>query len=95
MRIIMTGGIGKAVGAGVAAGALSLALTAGAHALDSSQDAHKQAGTHQFYVWCTGADDFTMTHDGENGRVAQIEVLGKLNDEGRTTCWPVWQGKVN
>ena len=79
---------------GLAAGTVMLAAGT-AFALDSSVDAMDMGGTHQFYVWCTGADDFEATADGGNWRAAQEALWGDLQGQGRSTCWPVWQGLVD
>ncbi len=75
-------------------GAALVAGTVPVRALDSSQEARVQAGDHQFYVWCTGADDFSMTQAGETAEAAQKAAYEKLKSDGKSTCWPVWQGKV-
>ncbi len=62
-------------------------------ALDSSQEARAQAGDHQFYVWCTGGDDFTTTQSGDSADAAQEAVFEALQAEGKDRCWPIWQGK--
>ncbi len=85
-----------AVVAGILGGlALTGTLMGAAYALDASQDARVQQGQHQFYVWCTGADDFSMTGEGATAEAAQMAIYEKLKAEGRTSCWPIWQGKVS
>ncbi|MGF1456424.1 MAG: hypothetical protein ACFB6R_13745 [Alphaproteobacteria bacterium] len=64
-------------------------------ALDSSQEARALNGSHQFYVWCTGADDFTMTQAGATAQAAQTTAFEALKAEGKATCWPIWQGLVS
>ena len=75
---------------GMAAGATML-MSAGAMALDSSFDAMSKAGKHQFYVWCTGKDDYVEAADGSNAKVAQAKLAAKAGNN----CWPVWQGMAN
>ncbi len=58
-------------------------------ALDSSFDAQSMAGDHQFYVWCTGKDDYEATETGDNAAAAQAALAEKAG----ANCWPVWQGK--
>ncbi len=88
MAKIMTGVMG------LAAGAVMIAAGS-AFALDSSVEAMDMGGEHQFYVWCTGADDYQDTASGSNWKDAQTNLYNALQGEGRTTCWPVWQGLVN
>lgn len=80
---------------GLAAGAGMLFAASTASALDSSVEAMAQGGTHQFYVWCTGADDYEATSDGSNWRDAQLSLWHQLEGQGRNNCWPVWQGLVD
>ncbi len=83
--------------AGIAAVLLSSApflAAVASETLDSSQEARFMDGTHQFYVWCTGADDFTVAQAGETAEAAQKALLAALKADGRSTCWPVWQGRV-
>jgi len=89
MSKTMTGLLGLVAGAGM------LMAAGTAIALDSSVEAMDMGGTHQFYVWCTGADDYEATHDGSSWRDAQESLWGQLQSEGRSTCWPVWQGLVD
>lgn len=74
---------------GLAAGALL--LTGPALALDASWEAKSKAGTHQFYVWCTGGADSQQTADGATMEEAQAAVAASVG----SSCWPVWQGLVN
>ncbi len=78
-----------------ASGIALMAMTATAlAALDSSQEARAKAGTHQFYVWCTGEADSTTTEQGQNADAAQTAAYEKLKAQGKTNCWPIWQGLV-
>lgn len=80
----------------IASGGIALLAMTGAAlaALDSSHEAHAKSGTHQFYVWCTGAKDYTLTQQGANADAAQKAAYDKLKAEGKTNCWPIWQGLV-
>ncbi len=80
---------------GLAAGAAMLIGAGTAFALDSSVEAMEMAGTHQFYVWCTGMDDYEATSDGGDWRAAQTALWNDLQGQGRSNCWPVWQGLVD
>ena len=66
-------------------------LPQAAVALDSGFDAMSQSGNHQFYVWCTGKDDYTAAQSGDNAKAAQLALAGKAGKN----CWPVWQGLEN
>jgi hypothetical protein len=72
---------------GLVAGA-AMMLSGAAVALDSSFDAQSKAGTHQFYVWCTGGADSVKTSDGANAKEAQEKLAASAGGN----CWPVWQG---
>lgn len=72
---------------GMAAGA-AMMLSSAASALDSSFDAMSKAGTHKFYVWCTGGADSEQTADGANAKEAQATLAASAGGN----CWPVWQG---
>jgi len=52
-------------------------------------------GKHQFYVWCTGSSDSMATSSGRNAEDAQLKLYQSLKASGRSTCWPVWQGRVS
>lgn len=79
---------------GLTAGAMMIAAGT-AFALDSSVEAMEMSGEHQFYVWCTGADDYQDTHSGSDWKDAQLALYNELASSGHTNCWPVWQGLVN
>ena len=51
-------------------------------------------GKHQFYVWCAGTADSMATASGLNAEDAQMKLYDSLKARGRSTCWPVWQGRV-
>jgi len=76
---------------GLAAGAVML-FAGSASALDSSVEGMEMSGTHQFYVWCTGADDYETTADGSDWKDAQANLYATMSGG---TCWPVWQGRVD
>jgi len=52
------------------------------------------AGKHQFYVWCAGGQDYMATADGANAEDAQMKLYDFAKAHGRSTCWPIWQGRV-
>ena len=52
-------------------------------------------GKHQFYVWCAGSADTMATAAGANAEDAQLRLYQALKAAGRSTCWPVWQGRVS
>lgn len=51
-------------------------------------------GTHQFYVWCAGAQDYVATESGNSATDAQTRLYEKNKRAGKASCWPVWQGRV-
>jgi hypothetical protein len=51
-------------------------------------------GTHQFYVWCSNAQDYLATADGANAEEAQMKLYNAAKAGGNTACWPVWQGRI-
>lgn len=74
--------------AALAAAILAVAPLDGRAAMDSSFEAMSASGEHQFYVWCTGRDDYTASASGNNARDAQQKVAANAGQN----CWPVWQG---
>ena len=57
-------------------------------------DDYLAPGQHQFYVWCAGSTDFMSTQAGENAEDAQLRLYDAVKASGRTTCWPLWQGRL-
>ena len=51
-------------------------------------------GTHQFYVWCSGTNDYVATAEGNDAEEAQMKLYNAAKEAGKPTCWPVWQGRV-
>ena len=51
-------------------------------------------GSHQFYVWCAGAESYNATANGMNAEDAQMALYRSIKASGKTSCWPVWQGRV-
>lgn len=66
---------------------------AGNFASDRQVDFFAQ-GTHQFYVWCSGTNDYVATADGSNAEDAQQKLYMAAKAAGKSACWPVWQGRV-
>ncbi len=53
-------------------------------------------GKHQFYVWCAGSSaDYMATEAGQNAEDAQMKLYDLTKAHGKSTCWPVWQGRVS
>jgi len=52
------------------------------------------SGKHQFYVWCAGGSDYMATVAGANAEDAQMKLYDSAKAHGKSTCWPVWQGRV-
>jgi hypothetical protein len=82
--------------AAMAGGAIFAAAgVAAAGSFISSADTDFFAGgKHQFYVWCAGSSDAMATASGRNAEDAQLKLYDSLKASGRSTCWPVWQGRV-
>jgi hypothetical protein len=78
----------------LAAGVAFMAGTASAEGLNTDFNVKDTAGTHQYYVWCTGADDYTATADAGNYKEGQTKVYEEAKAKHGTSCWPVWQGLV-
>ena len=51
-------------------------------------------GKHQFYVWCAGAPDYMATETGASAEDAQTKLYNSVKAHGKSTCWPVWQGRL-
>ncbi len=52
-------------------------------------------GKHQFYVWCAGGKDYVALQSGASAQDAQMRLYNAAKAAGRSTCWPVWQGRVS
>ncbi len=80
-----------AVGLGV-----SVAGVAVADSLTSAKQSDFFApGRHQFYVWCSRGADYIAVERGSSAEDAQTRLYDSLKAKGRSTCWPVWQGKIS
>lgn len=81
---------------GIAAVAVAaFAGMASAQDASAARELYNTAGTHQFYVWCTGAtESYVAKADGSNAEDAQMKAYNEAKSAGKTTCWPIWQGKV-
>ena len=82
-----------AVAGGVMLAAAGVALAA--NFTSSKQADFFSSGRHQFYVWCAGGTDFTALAQGANAEDAQMRLYNAEKHAGKTTCWPVWQGRVS
>ena len=51
-------------------------------------------GRHEFYVWCAGSADSLAVSAGADAEAAQMKLYQNLKAAGRSTCWPVWQGRL-
>ena len=87
---------GKRIAAAVAGGILVgiAGAAVGANFSTSRQSDFFTPGKHQFYVWCAGSSDYEATATGRNAEDAQLKLYTANKAHGRTTCWPVWQGRV-
>jgi hypothetical protein len=52
------------------------------------------SGNHEFYVWGAGGSDYFASMRGTSAEDAQMKLYNAVKAAGRTTCWPVWQGRV-
>jgi len=52
------------------------------------------SGKHEFYVWCAGSADSLAVSTGSDAEAAQMRLYQSLKAAGRSTCWPVWQGRL-
>ena len=78
--------------------AAAITGTSMAAAGNFSSSAHSDffsPGKHQFYVWCGGTGDHTAFESGRDAEDAQLRLYQAAKAAGRTSCWPVWQGRVN
>jgi hypothetical protein len=81
-----------------AAGGVVLAVTGVALAANFASNRQSDffaAGKHQFYVWCAGGSDYTAMQDGQSAEDAQMRLYNHVKAAGKTSCWPVWQGRVS
>ncbi len=81
----------------LAAVAGGIALAAAGVAVADNYASTKQTdffapGKHQFYVWCSGGNDYTATQKGKSAEDAQMRLYKAVS---RSACWPVWQGRVS
>lgn len=81
-----------AVAGGVIFAAAGVAVAS--NFLSSAQTDFYAPGRHQFYVWCAGASDYTATEVGRDAEDAQMKLYDATKAVGRSSCWPVWQGRV-
>ncbi|HSZ11751.1 MAG TPA: hypothetical protein VK759_06225 [Rhizomicrobium sp.] len=87
--------IKRIVGAAVAGVMVAIAGVAAASSYSSSaHTAFFASGNHQFYVWCAGGADYMAQQSGNNAEDAQMRLYNSVKAQGRTNCWPVWQGRI-
>ena len=87
------------IGRVVAVAVGGIVLAAAGVALAANMASTKQSdffspGRHQFYVWCAGGTDFMAMSDGRSAEDAQMRLYGQVKAQGKTNCWPVWQGRL-
>ena len=81
-----------------AVGGIALAVTGVALAANlgsSRQSDFFSPGKHQFYVWCAAGSDYMAMSDGASAEDAQMKLYNAVKAAGKTSCWPVWQGRVS
>jgi hypothetical protein len=82
------------LGAAVAAVIVAAGVAVAGNFSSSENTDFDAAGTHQFYVWCTGSSDYMATQYGISAADAQMRLYEKAKKAGHATCWPVWQGRL-
>jgi hypothetical protein len=82
------------VGAGVAGVVIAAGVAVAGNFSSSHQTDYFAPGTHQFYVWCSGSADRMATQYGTSASDAQTRLYNEFKQEGHSTCWPVWQGRL-
>ena len=79
---------------GLAAGTMMMSGAAMAE-LNSDYEVRNNAGKHQYYVWCTGMDDYETQVDAANFKEGQGKAYEEAKAKaGGNNCWPIWQGLV-
>lgn len=87
MRRVLAAAIGGII---VAAAGVAVA----ANFSSSHQSDFFAPGKHQFYVWCAGSSDYMATENGQSAEDAQMKLYNTAKAAGKSSCWPVWQGRV-
>ena len=87
MRRVLAAAIGGII---VAAAGVAVA----ANFSSSHQSDFFAPGKHQFYVWCAGSSDYMASEYGRNAEDAQMKLYNAAKAAGKSSCWPVWQGRV-
>ncbi|HTT97391.1 MAG TPA: hypothetical protein VMF58_05040 [Rhizomicrobium sp.] len=82
------------LGAAVACVIVAAGVAVAGNFSSSAQIDFDAAGTHQFYVWCAEGHDYTATEYGSTASDAQMKLYEKAKAAGKSTCWPVWQGRL-
>ncbi len=83
---------------GAAVGGIMVAVAGVAVAANfssSKQSDFFSPGKHQFYVWCAGGVDYMAMQSGSSAEDAQMKLYNSAKAHGKTSCWPVWQGRVS
>lgn len=83
---------------GAAVGGIMVAVAGVAVAANfssSKQSDFFSPGKHQFYVWCAGGVDYMAMQSGASAEDAQMKLYNAAKAHGKTSCWPVWQGRVS
>jgi hypothetical protein len=81
-----------------AVGGIVLAVTGVALAANlgsSRQSDFFSPGKHQFYVWCAAGSDYMAMSNGASAEDAQMKLYTAVKAAGKTSCWPVWQGRIS
>lgn len=81
-----------AVAAGVLVAAAGVAVAA--NFTSSARTDFYSPGKHQFYVWCASGSDYMTIAAGKSAEDAQMKLYRQTKAHGKSSCWPVWQGRV-
>ena len=97
LRAATSGGWEVAINRVLAAVVGSIAVVAAGVAVADNYASTKQTdffapGKHQFYVWCSGGNDYTATQKGKSAEDAQMRLYNTVK---ASACWPVWQGRIS
>jgi len=86
--------ITSVIGAAVASVIVAAGIAVAGNFSSSNNVDFDAAGTHQFYVWCSGRSDYTTTQYGFSADDAQTRLYAAMKRAGKSSCWPVWQGRL-
>ncbi|HVZ92528.1 MAG TPA: hypothetical protein VG843_12830 [Rhizomicrobium sp.] len=83
------------VGAAVAGLIVAAGVALAGNFSSNRQSDFDSPGAHQFYVWCSGSPDYMAIQSGSSASDAQMRLYEAAKRSGKTTCWPMWQGRLS